>query len=635
MSNYSSMYLIPKTLYETYLNQGDRTVREAISSINIRQLNNISDNVRATIQANDITKTSTPRLPGAIPPPSGGGEGNLSVGGVSLGPNNFGQTPSSDVKGENFGQIRSEGGASESPAPSRNVELPPPPSTLLPPPSHNAELSSSPPSHNSEPPPPASPSKTSFPSTGVQTHAVLEDKATVTTPEQQNVATETENDNAATSKDAQTDVPHTHEVDAPTVQESIWDYARRKRPRNAVMGGLSNVLETASTNSPPTKIMTTVGSQATADPIATEEREMQTDPMAPPTPTVREVEKIVYVEKPVVQTKIVRVEKRRKPGTTVDTQTDPMVPPTPEVREKIVYREKPPVVQTKIVHVEKRRKPVATVDTQTDPESPRPLLPTPPPIVRTLEKIVYVDKPRRIVKYMRRPVSGSAVETQTDPEPTHEIVQPGRPEAGTQTEGDGALVPMRPSWDFSRHRRLGLGQRSMPALRIEESPAVKAIKTGRQPLAITYKPSPKKFTPKFSPKKSVRMKKPPAKYSPSPIKKRAGGSKKSVSSARAPPSLSDDDAPMPGPSGMQQLPPPPQSQKQPKPRRGHQRKKTLAMTEYEQNRAADKKAAEWRGKATQPKWLPSSGVGRKGKGGGKRGEDDVEIDSSKKKPRRK
>jgi hypothetical protein len=64
------MVLIPRSLYNAYLTQGDRTVREAISSINIRQLNNISDNVKASLQNNDIVKGQPGNLPnpGLNPP---------------------------------------------------------------------------------------------------------------------------------------------------------------------------------------------------------------------------------------------------------------------------------------------------------------------------------------------------------------------------------------------------------------------------------------------------------------------------------------------------------------------------------------------------------------------------------------
>ena len=53
MSHYGCMMVIPKTLYDTYLAQGDRVVQDAISTINIRQLNNISDSASATIENND------------------------------------------------------------------------------------------------------------------------------------------------------------------------------------------------------------------------------------------------------------------------------------------------------------------------------------------------------------------------------------------------------------------------------------------------------------------------------------------------------------------------------------------------------------------------------------------------------
>jgi len=82
MSN-ADMVLIPRSLYNAYLTQGDRTVREAISSINIRQLNNISDNVKASIQNNDIVKggLQTGRnLPSnSVNPSSSGNSGSNSV----------------------------------------------------------------------------------------------------------------------------------------------------------------------------------------------------------------------------------------------------------------------------------------------------------------------------------------------------------------------------------------------------------------------------------------------------------------------------------------------------------------------------------------------------------------------------
>jgi hypothetical protein len=120
MSSYGCMYLIPKSLYNTYLTQGDRTVREAASSINIRQLNNISNGQKTTIQNNDNFKGVGGRGGG------GGGRGSFSEPPINISPEdsnipprendleeefvsprssrNFGQT-SAQVT-DNFGQIR-------------------------------------------------------------------------------------------------------------------------------------------------------------------------------------------------------------------------------------------------------------------------------------------------------------------------------------------------------------------------------------------------------------------------------------------------------------------------------------------------------------------------------------------------
>ena len=62
MSHYGCMMVIPKTLYDTYLTQGDRAVKEAISTINIRQLNNISDST-ATVMNNDNFTSGAPQQP--------------------------------------------------------------------------------------------------------------------------------------------------------------------------------------------------------------------------------------------------------------------------------------------------------------------------------------------------------------------------------------------------------------------------------------------------------------------------------------------------------------------------------------------------------------------------------------------
>ena len=125
MSNYECLYLIPKSLYETYQSQGDRAVRDGIASINIRQLNNISDSVRATIQANDITRGEKPPTSNAtvkIAPASG------TSSTLSKSPN-FGQATASWVEGENFGQVREEGGDTNSVSSrdfSTSTRLPPP-----------------------------------------------------------------------------------------------------------------------------------------------------------------------------------------------------------------------------------------------------------------------------------------------------------------------------------------------------------------------------------------------------------------------------------------------------------------------------------------------------------------------------
>jgi hypothetical protein len=94
------MYLIPHSLYDKMVTQGDRAVKEAATSIVIRQINNLSDNVKATIQNNDQFKAgSLPRgKDGDGVPPS---PKNLQTSQTSP-PTNFGQAETSST---NFGQI--------------------------------------------------------------------------------------------------------------------------------------------------------------------------------------------------------------------------------------------------------------------------------------------------------------------------------------------------------------------------------------------------------------------------------------------------------------------------------------------------------------------------------------------------
>lgn len=62
-SHYEKMYVIPKGLYEEFLNHKVDKIKEGVTSIHIRQLNNIGDNVKAALQANDVSKASKLTIP--------------------------------------------------------------------------------------------------------------------------------------------------------------------------------------------------------------------------------------------------------------------------------------------------------------------------------------------------------------------------------------------------------------------------------------------------------------------------------------------------------------------------------------------------------------------------------------------
>lgn len=109
MSNYSVMYLVPKHVYTSFQTKKDVT-RQVVPSINIRQLNNISDPGKTTIQANDIYKgqqrselnSEVKVMP--TPTPQDGSTNTLGLDGSTN--SNFGQSTSTGL--DNFGQM-SEG----------------------------------------------------------------------------------------------------------------------------------------------------------------------------------------------------------------------------------------------------------------------------------------------------------------------------------------------------------------------------------------------------------------------------------------------------------------------------------------------------------------------------------------------
>lgn len=110
MSNYSVMYLVPKHVYTSFQTKKDVVMRQVVPSINIRQLNNISDPGKTTIQANDIYKgqqrselnSEVKVMP--TPTPQDGSTNTLGLDGSTN--SNFGQSTSTGL--DNFGQM-SEG----------------------------------------------------------------------------------------------------------------------------------------------------------------------------------------------------------------------------------------------------------------------------------------------------------------------------------------------------------------------------------------------------------------------------------------------------------------------------------------------------------------------------------------------
>ena len=282
------MYVVPKHLFEAYQNQGDRTVRDAVASINIRQLNNISDNVKASIQANDVTKGGQQRAPASGNPSAPGG-GNL--GGVALAAGgNFGQTHPSDAA--NFGQMRDGSQRAEE-------FLPPPP----PPPTSHVNNDTPPTSLQALPVAGSSTQtdNTATETTGVQTITSINNATTQTDNDMRTVATQAELDNRNAA--VQTDNVNAREgvtainananaktVDASTqaaaegistgtATDSFWDFGNKKR--NAVLANKKRSILTQ------TDFPTNVVSQDTQTDLS-QAREVGVQVSPPPTPATRD-----------------------------------------------------------------------------------------------------------------------------------------------------------------------------------------------------------------------------------------------------------------------------------------------------------------------------------------------------------
>ena len=255
MSGYECLYLIPKAQYESYQSQGDRVVRDGggggVASINIRQLNNISDTVRATLQANDITKGGQKLSASNAAVTSIQPGGNNSSSGS---PPNFGQaTPSTDV-GENFGQIRERGVKDLLPRP------PPPPSPFSPsavpspppPPSfshsHNDDVALPTPSAAADPPATSEPPTTPHvsgdkitPTDNAHTHEnfAVDPESSFTSQIADDLPTAPpQTDGLGAASSSQTDNPNTHSVYVPPAASgSIWDFSRKRRRTDLLEDG--------------------------------------------------------------------------------------------------------------------------------------------------------------------------------------------------------------------------------------------------------------------------------------------------------------------------------------------------------------------------------------------------------------
>ena len=507
------MYVVPKHLYEAYLTQGDRSVKEAVSSINIRQLNNIQDTGRATIQANDIIKGGQQRLPGGGGARGEGGDvgGGDSLGGVNPGAGvNLGQTIPSEVT--NLGQMREE----------RGEHLPPP---------HSHNNSSSPQTSlvaEGEAPPPSQVgatqtlfndvsnvgTQTSQPTNNAltgstQTENKTEDIGVQATRENDNAAVQTENDAATIS--TQTEVPTgvSTGTDSP-----VWDFWNPSKRR---LTSLRKEMPTQTDFAPIVRESGEIPTQTDFVPIAREigeistqteipsfvEQGVQVTPPPPPPPKIRKLTKFSPSH---TRVNISGVRKRD-----ASYQVGQAVASTGEIGVQVSL---PPQTHVSIPNAGQQRNVGSQVAAATQT---RPQL--------SLASQLSIDIPSS-VNVTRRVETG----IQTDP-PTS--ISTSHPVAIRKVKTS------RPSWVFKSISRpnlynnpvpstsSGIGQRQQRRRPLGLSHQRRNNQRGQ--LAITYKTSLEKLPPK-TPKKvtvrrGIRDRKAPAKFSPEMLTRRVHGKK--------------------------------------------------------------------------------------------------------------
>ena len=280
------MYVVPKHLYEAFQNQGDRTVGDSVASINIRQLNNISDNVKASIQANDVTKGGQQRSPasGNKSPPGGGNLGGVTSAAAA----NFGQTQPSDAT--NFGQMRDGRERTEEflpPPPPPLVDNDSPPTSLpaLPALAGSSTQTDNTASNNNvttqtdnDMRTVATQAETETGNVGVQTdNASVREEGVQATATNSNANVQTENNGVDVSTQAAVEG-----VSASTATSGgIWDFGNKKR-RNAILANRNRVIATQ------TDFTTNGVSQDTQTETPPRSIDMGTQVSPPPPPAMRD-----------------------------------------------------------------------------------------------------------------------------------------------------------------------------------------------------------------------------------------------------------------------------------------------------------------------------------------------------------
>ena len=561
MSGYECLYLIPKAQYESFQSQGDRVVRDGVASINIRQLNNIGDAVRATIQANDVTRGGGQKNPVSnaavsITPP------------VSGGPSNFGQVPPSTEVGENFGQIRERGvnDLLPPPRPVSPVSLPRPSDD---PPATASQIS---PPTASETPAPHVLGDNIFPADNTHTHeSVGSSETSFTQLDDDFTPAPSQTDSLGASTSSQTNVPSTHSVGvSPLANGSIWDFTSRKRRRTG-----------------------TEGDERSVEPEKEKPKGHRLSAFSPPEARIT----TPYVGKMVSGTQTDTPLER--PTNQQATQTD--VPPPETAKVLSLHRQEvvdiPPTVNTtQSIAVQTRRqrpnfivakKPMTEQGMQTDVDTP------PPAAVATVQSVAVQTRrqPRPNSVVAKKPMTAEqSAQTHETLASTDAVTQED------QTAGEATVVAVKPSWQFKkqlppgaqgqRMRRLGIGlAKKIPKQEEEKEEEREAEVPPTQTLLDTVLPSP--------PKKVSRKKRPPQKFSPEPIRKRAAPLNKRGAKKVVPPpaALDSDDEEM----------------RDENPRRGKRlKKKSAVMLSYLQSK---KEGAN----KVKPRWIPTARRAKKPK----------------------